>query len=240
MDWDDTHIHHFIARWHEQDIYAAIEEMIATIAPLAAGRLLNELAAHLQQESTDLNSMVVLVHAGIQFCLANSITFKTENPQAAAHLRQQAAELAGRLASATWPGWNSPDLVIQDTHLLFGMEAARLYLRLSQENQEEPALAARGHWLLAAHCMARLHWQQAHQHFQLAATLAVTPQYIDFCNAYAAMCMVLVDPANSKNVEEWSTARQTLMQHENGEEVMRQTTTAYNVFLTLLTQQTSN
>ncbi len=240
MDWDDNHVHHFIARWHEQDIYAAIEEMIATITPSSAGRLLNELAAHLQQESTDLNSMVILVHAGIQFCLANSIILKTEDPQTAAHLRQQAAELAGRLASATWPGWNSPDLIIHDTHLLFGMEAARLYLRLSQENQQEPALAARAQWLLAAHCMAHLQWQQAHQHFQQAATLAVTPQYVDFCNAYAAMCMLLTDPYNSQYRLEWSTAHHTLMQHENGEEVLRQTITAYNVFLSLQAQQPTN
>jgi hypothetical protein len=83
-------------------------------------------------------------------------------------LRQRAKHLAYNAGSFTWPGWREAEIDPSPADLAFGMDCARLNLRLAIELNRPPMGLSKAHWLIGAHAMALGDFDLAAKEFQLA------------------------------------------------------------------------
>jgi hypothetical protein len=119
-------------------------------------------------EGKDLPAAMYVAEQGIAYCLARAVVAEA-NPPLAQQLRAAAGRIAFNLASATWPGWNEPGIIISDAQRTEGQEAARFALSVSEELNAGPGPLANGHWMLAAHQLAAGEYREAVASFRRAA-----------------------------------------------------------------------
>ena len=71
----------------------------------------------------------------------------------------------------TWPGWK--DAYVSDEYRLFGLQTARLNLKLREDLKQSPEKRSLGHWIVGLHLLANIQYQDAADSFIASRDLAL-------------------------------------------------------------------
>jgi hypothetical protein len=142
--------------------FAAIERLQRDASPLEIAARYQNLVNELYWKAHDLPAVISMGRAGILFCLAQPASAESET------LRSIAKAIAFNVGSFTWPGWEEPGISPTAGEIAFGMDCARLNLRLAIELNKPAKALANAHWLIGAHALAAGDANSATQAFQLA------------------------------------------------------------------------
>jgi hypothetical protein len=177
------------------DRYAAIE-LLSKHDPQLAAEVYEKLQLDLYWKQKNLPAMVAFSQAGIQHCLTEAGN-ATDNAVARS-LRGAAKHLAYNLASFTWPGWNEAGIVITNSDLAVGLEAARLNVRLAEELDRPQKARANALWTLGAQQLAAGDYSQAGETFCRAkshAEQADAAALVRMLEGYVLLSQSLAQPA---------------------------------------------
>jgi len=178
------------------DRYAAIE-LLGRHDPQLAAEVYEKLQLDLYWKQKNLPATVAFSQAGIQHSL--TAAGKATDDAAARSLRGAAKHLAYNLASFTWPGWNEPGIVITESDLAIGLEAARLNVRLAEELDRPEKARANALWTLGAQQLAAGDHSQAAETFGRAQSHAIradAPALVQMLEGYVLMSHSLAQPAD--------------------------------------------
>ena len=216
-----------------QDSYAAIEFLSRQPEPLEAAKAYAGLVNTLYWKEKDLYRVIVMAQAGIQHSLIAAAALETQDAQSAYQLRSIAKGLAYDIGSFTWPGWDEPGITIEPAHLAFGLEAAKVNLRLAQELNKGDLPLSRAHWLLGAHHLAAGDGQAAHHQFAEAvgfARAACAEEETLMCSGYEALITIRASPHDSAGQDALAATLAQLAGTEQGKSFAAQLETAQQVF----------
>ena len=135
----------------EKESYAAIE-ILNRLKPQAAANVYEKAQLRLYWKKKDVSAMIALSRAGIQHALTTGQ--RVTDPKEVYAFRSSAKALAYNLASFTWPGWNEKDIILTQSDLAIGLDAARLNLRLAEELNRPKKAMANAQWAVGAHQLA--------------------------------------------------------------------------------------
>lgn len=158
-----------LKRYHEADIFAAIESLNQQSDTLAVLDTYNDLMLHLYNEEKNVPVMIVVACAGIQYGLVRAAAEALQ----AAEIKGRVKGLTYNLGTNTWPGWDDPGITITASERVIGLQAAHANLRLAQELERGDLPMSRAYWLLGAQLLAAQQFDAARQLFVDAARLAV-------------------------------------------------------------------
>ena len=120
----------------------------------------------------DVSGMVAIGRAGVQYCLTRARELGASEPDRARKLRVSAQIMSYNLAANAWPGWNDEGIVISRDQLAFGLDMARLDLRLAIEMEYPPLKLSNAHWIIGAHELAARDFGSALKTFEAALKYA--------------------------------------------------------------------
>jgi hypothetical protein len=149
------------------DSFAVIEQIQRAGTPTEIAATYQSLLSKLYWKAHDLPAVVAVGRAGILYCLGQSLV-EGASPESIDQFRSIAKGLAYDVGSFTWPGWEEPGINPTSADLSFGMECARLNLRLAIELKKPPDRLSMAHWLVGAHALAARDSELALQQFRLA------------------------------------------------------------------------
>jgi hypothetical protein len=216
----------------EQDIFAAIQYLCQQPDPQAVSDQFHSLIRHFYWKKKEMNRVVALAHAGITYALTAATA--TPDAEAATKLRSVAKAISYDLASFTWDGWAEPGIVLTETHLAFGLEAARANLRLAQELNKGDLPLSRAYWMVGAQEISAKEYKAAYEHFVEAMRYArAAGVYSEELLARGFGCLAqLVPNADNEPVDEELAAIQKELEGvEDGNAFNEQLNNAYIVFI---------
>lgn len=152
----------------EHDIYKAIEFVNSQGEPQVVAKRYLDLAMDFYWKDKNLPEVINFAQAGIHYCLLKVQEYSRSNPDMAAQLKNTTKALSYNLASFTWPGWDEKGIVITNTDLITGLDAARLNLRLALELEKGPAAVSVSHWVIGAQYLALGDYEKAIESFTAA------------------------------------------------------------------------
>ncbi len=182
----------------ESDSHAAADWIEAQGTPDVVVEHYRQASQWLYNEHRDVPGMIALSRSGIDFGLDEARRSAGTDPELAAKLKGTAKAMSFNLGSNTWPGWNDPGIVLSDSDLRVGLDAARLNLRLAVELQRGAEPLANAHWLLGAHELARGRYAAADAQFHTAAGHAAAAGKRDMelmLQGYQALTELLREPS---------------------------------------------
>lgn len=124
---------------------------------------------HLHWKRRDIDGVVALSRANIQFALAAALARDAIDAGAARRLRIRAKKTAFNLAAFTWPGWDEPGAALRPCHHRAGRDGARCMLRLVEAIDDEPGAWAHALWAVGAHDLVTGAFDRAETCFQRQA-----------------------------------------------------------------------
>ncbi|HLV79736.1 MAG TPA: hypothetical protein VKT32_05615 [Chthonomonadaceae bacterium] len=219
--------------YHAQDSCAAIAFLGRQPDPLEAARAYADLVSALYWQEKDLYGVIVMARAGIQHGLLAAAALETEDASLAETLRGIAKGLAYDLGSFTWPGWDEPGIAIAPAHLIFGLEAAKVNLRLARELNKGDLPVARACWLLGAHHLAAGDSEAARRLFAEAtdhARAAGAEEEALLGAGYQALAATLASPTDPAGPDALASILAQLAATEPGKGFAAQLKTAQRVF----------
>ena len=92
---------------------------------------------------------------------------RTEGEHAAA-FGERVLGLGYDLASMTWPGWDEEGIEITDAFREIGLAAARLVVRVGEQNDAPAEVRNSNYWVLGAQLMAHQQYDEALKRFEQA------------------------------------------------------------------------
>jgi hypothetical protein len=202
----------------EQDSFAAVQFIQRQGPPQEVMTLYADFTQWLYNEQKDVAGMTALSRAGILYGLTEAERCNAQEAELAGALRGSAKALAFNLASNTWPGWNDEGISLTESDRRIGLDAARLNLRLAIELKRDHLPLCNAHWMLGAHHLADRRYNEARTAFNLAAEHARQANSIEFeamSNGYAAMTLILHQPANSEHRQAFDENVTTLRKLDN-------------------------
>ncbi len=138
----------------ESDTFRAIEYVNQQGIPETVAERYSHLVKDFYWKDKALDDVVTFARAGIQYCLTKAQEMLEEDAERAANLRVYARVISYNLGSFAWPGWNEEGVVVSDSDLAAGLDAARLNVRLTTELGEGPDKMANAYWVLGAQLLA--------------------------------------------------------------------------------------
>lgn len=138
----------------ESDTFKAIEFVNSQGEPQMVAKKYSNLVKDLYWKEHAISDVVTIARAGIQYCLTTAHELAKYDSEGALQLKRMARVISYNLASFTWPGWDEKDIVISQSDLLAGLDAAKLNLRLVNELKEEPIRFSIAYWVLGAQYVA--------------------------------------------------------------------------------------
>jgi hypothetical protein len=120
----------------DADTYEAIEFLNRQGDPVEMLKRYSDLVNYFYWGKKRLLHAVAFARAGMQYSLTKSWSFLEKDPAKANELRKTARVISHNLASYTWPGWDEEGIVITETDIAVGLDAAKLNLRLVRELEE--------------------------------------------------------------------------------------------------------
>ena len=138
----------------EADLFATIDYLNQQVDPVSATEAYRDLVKHCYYQNKNLPAVIALSHAGIQFATVKAAALFAEDRDLAQQLRAFARSMAYNLASYTWPGWDEPGIVVDDTAQAIGLQAARASVRLAHDLDKNPLAVSRAYWMLGVQQMA--------------------------------------------------------------------------------------
>lgn len=219
----------------QSDTFAVIEFLDQQDNQLQVAKTYLELVNHLYWKEKNVPEMVALARAGIQYALAaGSAVFKRDLHMTLL-LRSEAKSIAYNLASFTWIGWDEPGIVLDETDQCYGLEAARMNLRLSFELDKGDMRISRAYWMEGAQLIAAACLAKAKENFQRATTYAVRADEKGdelIARGFELLVDLLQDSQALKTEKAMIIIKDQLLQIEHGQMYIDQIDTAWRVFST--------
>jgi tetratricopeptide (TPR) repeat protein len=224
-----------LACLEKADTFTAVEFLNQQPDPAAVAAAYSALLKRLYWEKRDVNAVLGLGRAGIQFCsdkaeAAASCRYMDQ----AYKLRSAAKQLSYNLASYTWPGWNEPDLMLEPPQIAAGLDAARQNLRLALELDKGDLPLSRAYWMLGGHLLSAGAYAEAEAHYSRAemyAKRAGEKSEGALAHAFCMLAYWLPDTGNEARRKHYEEARDRLGGFENGPHFLEQLDNAKIVFV---------
>jgi hypothetical protein len=158
------------ALFEKENTYSAALYLAKQPDSLLATQVFGDLMSHLYWKKANLPAALAIGRAGIQFGLDAAEREQGSDPKRAGEIRGAVKALAYDVASFTWPGWGDlpGEMHIGASELAWGMEAAKLNLKLADELRKNETALARGSWMLGAHYLAIAEYDEALFRFQVS------------------------------------------------------------------------
>lgn len=141
--------------------------------PVAAARVYSELVGELFKRR-NIPRMIMVGHAAVRYCERQARTLDKDNSAASTKLKEAAKVIAFNVGANTWPGWGEEGLQLTTSDLSFGLDSARVSLRLAEELGGDPNVLGNGHWLVGAHLLSIGDADGATREFALSANFFQT------------------------------------------------------------------
>jgi hypothetical protein len=155
----------------EVDTFTAIEYLDQQDDPLTVANVYSTLVMRLYWEDKNLPAVVAIARAGIQYGLTAAAM--ASDHDLAMEIKSVAKEVAYNLASFTWPGWDEPGMIISQSDVAIGLDAAKTNLRLADELKKGDLPLSRAYWMLGRHYLASGHLDKAKACFAKAENFAI-------------------------------------------------------------------
>ena len=219
------------------DFFAAVEHIQRQGTPLEIADAYQALVRDLYWKTHDLQSMIIIGRAGILYCLGQSLAPGVD-ASTVDNLRSKAKAMSYNVGSFTWPGWEEPGINPTPEDLAFGVDCARLNLRLAIELKKPADRVAAAYWLVGAHALAAREFataasafQQAHDLLPLVDEAAKVAQlmYQGYI-AVAAHCLRPSEP-DAKAQFEHVVAQLAANPHADAESYRTQLLSAFRLFV---------
>jgi hypothetical protein len=155
------------------------------------------------------------------------------DPELAVEIKSVAKGLAYNLASFTWPGWDEPGMVISQSDVAIGLDAAKTNLRLANELAKGDLPLSRAYWMLGGHYLASGNWSQAEACFNKAKDYAETANEESerlLARGFSLLAVLLASPDNVDARNQLDQVKSRMAQLEQGESLVKQIDTARAVF----------
>ena len=217
----------------EADLFATIDHLNQQVDPVSAAEAYRELVKHCYYQDKDLPAVITFSHAGIQFAAVKAAALLVEDRDLAQQLRAFARSMAYNLASYTWPGWDEPGIVVDDTAQAIGLQAARTNLRLAHELDSNPLAVSRACWILGVQQMAAGDLEAAQESLAKASLYAeAADEEADqlLAISFSALARWLQAPQEEVLRVALYAIRADLAQLESGDFFVDQLDTAIRVF----------
>lgn len=186
---DAQYVEELFVLAREVDSFAAFEKLIADPDPERAALLFGKLSRCYYTQGKDVARALAVARAGIVFCLGY-----TGDAEVRVRLRQRAKALAYNSGANAWPGWADEGIRVTPSDLEFGLESARLSLRLTRELSVGHFAESKSHWLIGALFMALGELEDAAAEFERGrdtARLAEQPDFEHMNAGYLALVGIL-------------------------------------------------
>lgn len=216
----------------EHDTFRANEFLQSQGEPAVVADLYSRLLRKLYSEKKNVPLMVMLGRSGIDYTLTQA---RAAEPASALQLKGIAKEIA-YIGANTWPGWNDEGIVITQSDLAAGLDAARLNLSLAVELKRNDEAVANAHWLLGAQLLAAGKSEDAQQSFAEAAAkfrAAGKTQSEFMSRGYAGMAEMTAETTKEVGKEKFDLAVEALLK-DNSDDArffVEQLQTASKVFV---------
>lgn len=217
----------------QSDTFAVIEFLDQQDDPLRVAKTYAELVKHIYWKEKNVPDMVALARAGIQYALASGTTAANDDVGMALQLRGEAKSIAYNLASFTWPGWDEPGIILDKTDQCYGLEAARMNLRLAFELDKGDMRISRAYWMEGAQLMADAELVKSNESFERATTYGGRAGEKGdelIARGFELLVDKLQDPQAMKTEKALSGVKDQLLQIEHGQMYVDQIDTAWRVF----------
>lgn len=222
-----------------EDSFRAIEFIMASGTPLDVMNTFRLITRELYWENRNLPAAMAFGRAGIQYGLshvdaANGRKRSKRDREAAYELASMAKALAYDLSSFSWPGWNEPGIVIDDSQLVLAQDLAKTNLRLAKSLDKGNVPLSRAFWLIGAHHLAVDQHEAARRAFVEGlkyATAAGAKELELLLKGYVYLADMLKDPDNEELSREFTFILGSLETSREGTFYSEQLQTARWVFL---------
>jgi hypothetical protein len=213
-----------------QDSGAAIDYLNRQTDPAAVLDTYVKLIRHFYWTDKNLPFVVLMARAGIQYGLTISDT--AAEPELAKQFKSTAKAIAYDLASFTWPGWAEPGLVIGQTDLAVGLDAAKINLRLAHKLDKGDLPLARAYWMLGGQQLAGGSLSQAETSFSQAEHYAAAAGEEGerlLAQAFGLITTLLASPDSTDTHIHLAQLKDRLRHQEHGDQFIDQIDTAWQV-----------
>ena len=217
----------------QSDTFAVIEFLDQQDDKLEVAKTYSELVKHLYWKDKNVPDMVALARAGIQFALAAGTAAAKEDVEMALQLRSEAKSISYNLASFTWIGWDEPGITLDQTDQCFGLEAARMNLRLAFELDKGDMRISRAYWMEGAQLMSARDMAKSRESFRRASTYAARAGAEGgelIAQGFELLIDQLQEPQAIRSQEAMDALKDKLTQLEHGQMYISQLDTAWRVF----------
>jgi hypothetical protein len=120
--------------------------------PIAVASAFNAGVKKLYREYHDVPSMIAAGNLGLDYCLRKSTADSVQDKRS--ELRKLGKTIAFNTAANCWPLWGDPGVIIEEAHMMAGLELATQSRALVQGLGLGPREQATAHWLVGALEMA--------------------------------------------------------------------------------------
>ena len=138
-----------------------------------------------------------------------------------------------RIRRFAWTGWDEPGIVIDDSMLKQGMDAAKANLRLAKELDKGDLPLSRAYWMLAGYDLAFGNYADAVAHYTSAVEFAKQADEAGdelLAKAFVALSEFLEKPDDSDKQAALNEAKANLEPLEHGKMFIGQVDAALKVF----------
>ncbi len=222
-----------IEKYRAQDSFAAIDALCAAQDKLAATKSFHEVMHHFYWKEKSLAPAVAFGRAGLQHGMAAAAAVEASDAKLAYELRSTAKGMAYDLASFTWDGWDEKGIVITESDLKLGLDAARTNLRLAVELKKGDLPLARAWWMLGAQQMSARDDKGAIESFEKSAKFAKAAQAEgeELLARGDAAIVRLRQSQGKEGKDEMEDVKTQLKKVKDGEFFIEQLDTAVRVFV---------
>lgn len=144
---------------------AAVTAMMqeALLAPSPASLRVTLGALRVNLDLNDPGAMFTYVH-GARFLIQHALSLAQEDERLADEYRAAIVPATYNLAADTWSGWEDA-FPGANAYRSFGLESARLNIRLREELGQDASAQSRGHWVLGIQLIAAGQFEAAAESF---------------------------------------------------------------------------
>ncbi|MHC5038078.1 MAG: hypothetical protein ACYTHM_12245 [Planctomycetota bacterium] len=185
----------------ENDSFTAIEFVNGLGDPWTVVQRHFALILDLYYKEKNLGAIITMGRAGIQYALTKSQELAKTDGEIAKKFRSAAQKMSFNLASFTWPGWDEKGITISKAQMAFGLDMARLDLRLVRELKLDAIKESTALWVLGAQHLALRDLSSAKQAFENARAKAREGKNAEsewMCHGYIAVTDILAKTAETE------------------------------------------
>lgn len=187
---------------------------------------------HKYWQEKDLVGALAFARAGTHFGLQSALLYDQTDQELAYKLRSGAKGCAYDFASYAWTGWDESGVTITPADHAYGLDAARVNLRLAVELERGDLPTSRAHWMVGAYHLEGGAYDLAIGSFEEGIKFArkADAQADEMLNqGYVFISRLLSSPGDSTARTAYDSLKADFQGIEHGESFIQQLDTAFNV-----------